>query len=117
MSFWSTITASFQSWIRITFAHGLVWPLCALAVLFAFNAVFTEGFFHIDIVDGHLYGSIIDILDRATPVILVSLGMTLVIGTAGIDLSVGANVPIYRYYDGERLGRGLEFSLAFGIRF
>jgi simple sugar transport system permease protein len=40
--------------------------------------------------DGHLYGSVIDILRLAAPLILVALGMTLVIATGGIDLSVGS---------------------------
>ena len=44
--------------------------------------------------DGHLYGSLIDILNRAAPLMLVSLGMTLVIATRGIDISVGAVVAI-----------------------
>ena len=44
--------------------------------------------------DGHLYGSLIDILNRGAPLMLVALGMTLVIATGGIDLSVGAVVAI-----------------------
>ena len=40
--------------------------------------------------DGHLYGSLIDILRFGAPLMLVALGMTLVIATGGIDLSVGA---------------------------
>jgi simple sugar transport system permease protein len=44
--------------------------------------------------DGHLYGSLIDILNRAAPLVLVSLGMTMVIATRGIDISVGAVVAI-----------------------
>ena len=44
--------------------------------------------------DGHLYGSLIDILRNGAPVLLVALGMTLVIATRGIDLSVGAVAAI-----------------------
>ena len=44
--------------------------------------------------DGHLYGSLIDILRFGAPLMLVALGMTLVIATGGIDLSVGAVVAI-----------------------
>lgn len=72
----------------------IVWPLIALALLLLFNLFFTDGFFHIEVRDGRLYGSLIDIIDRAAPVILVSMGMTLVIATAGIDLSVGAVMAI-----------------------
>ena len=43
---------------------------------------------------GHLYGSLIDIVRFGAPLMLVALGMTLVIATGGIDLSVGAVVAI-----------------------
>jgi simple sugar transport system permease protein len=59
-----------------------------------FNAVFTNGFFSFNVRDGRLYGSIIDILNRAAPVMLLALGMTLVIATGGVDLSVGAVMAI-----------------------
>lgn len=72
----------------------LAWPIVALALLLLFNLVFTNGFFHIEVRDGRLFGSLIDVLDRAAPVMLVSIGMTLVIATAGIDLSVGAVMAV-----------------------
>ena len=72
----------------------LFWPLLALAVLLLFNLVFTAGFARITIRDGHFYGSLVDIAKLSSRVMLVSLGMTLVIATAGVDLSVGAIVAI-----------------------
>ena len=75
-------------------AHRLLWPLVTLALLLATNAVFNPSFLHLAWRDGHLYGSLIDILNRAAPLMLVSLGMTLVIATRGIDISVGAVVAI-----------------------
>lgn len=75
-------------------ASKLLWPLLALAVLLIFNFFFSPGFFDIVVRDGRLYGSLIDILDRAAPVMLLSLGMTLVIATGGVDLSVGAIMAI-----------------------
>ena len=72
----------------------LLWPLVALAVLLAFNLFSTPGFLHVEIKDGHLYGSLIDILKQSSRVMLLSLGMTLVIATAGVDLSVGAVMAI-----------------------
>jgi len=74
--------------------HKLKWPVIALALALLFNAVFTTGFFNFTIRDGRLYGSVIDILNRAAPVMLLSLGMTLVIATGGVDLSVGAVMAI-----------------------
>jgi galactofuranose transport system permease protein len=72
----------------------LLWPLVALALLALFNALFSAGFLRVEIRDGHLYGSLVDILNRAAPLMLIALGMTLVIATRGIDISVGAVVAI-----------------------
>jgi simple sugar transport system permease protein len=72
----------------------LLWPLAALALLLALNLAFTPGFFHVSVKDGRLFGSLIDVLNRAAPVMLLSLGMTLVIATRGVDLSVGAVMAI-----------------------
>lgn len=74
--------------------HQLVWPVLALAALLVVNVVVTPSFFSIRMQDGHLYGSLIDILRNGAPVLLVALGMTLVIATRGIDLSVGAIAAI-----------------------
>ncbi len=74
--------------------HKLKWPLIALAAALFFNAIFTTGFFNFTVRDGRLYGSVIDILNRAAPVMLLALGMTLVIATGGVDLSVGAVMAI-----------------------
>jgi simple sugar transport system permease protein len=70
------------------------WPLAALALLLAFNAIFTPGFFDLDVRDGRLYGVLVDILNHGSKVAIVAIGMTLVIATAGVDLSVGAVLAI-----------------------
>jgi simple sugar transport system permease protein len=74
--------------------HRLLWPFATLVLLLAVNAVFNPGFWQLQWRDGHLYGSVVDILNRAAPLALVALGMTLVIATRGIDISVGAVVAI-----------------------
>lgn len=74
--------------------HRLFWPVVTLLLLLAVNATFNPGFWRLQWRDGHLYGSVIDILNRAAPLALVALGMTLVIATRGIDISVGAVVAI-----------------------
>ncbi|WP_019928199.1 ABC transporter permease [Nocardia sp. BMG111209] len=74
--------------------HRLLWPAVALVALLAIDAARTPGFLSVRIQDGHLYGSLIDILRYGAPLVLISLGMTLVIATRGIDLSVGAVVAI-----------------------
>ncbi|QYC43925.1 Inner membrane ABC transporter permease protein YtfT [Nonomuraea coxensis DSM 45129] len=72
----------------------LLWPAVVLVLLLALNIFFTPSFFSVQVRDGHLYGSLIDILRFGAPLILVSIGMTLVIATGGIDLSVGSVVAI-----------------------
>jgi len=71
-----------------------LWPLAALGLILLFNLAFTPGFFHIEVKDGRLFGSVIDILKHASPVMLTGIGMALVIATGGVDLSVGAVVAI-----------------------
>lgn len=73
---------------------SLKWPALALGLVLLFNFFFTAGFFHLTVRDGRVYGSLVDIVNRGAPVILLSLGMTLVIATEGVDLSVGAIMAI-----------------------
>ncbi len=72
----------------------LVWPTLALIALLAVNAVLKPSFLSLRIQDGHLFGSVIDILRNGAPTMLVALGMTLVIASRGIDLSVGAVMAV-----------------------
>ena len=72
----------------------LFWPCATLLLLIAINAVMNPGFLALTWRDGHLYGNLIDILNRAAPLALVSAGMTLVIAARGLDISVGAVVAI-----------------------
>jgi simple sugar transport system permease protein len=74
--------------------HPLVRPLAALALLLLIDFLLVPGFFKLEIKDGHLYGALIDIINRAAPLMLAALGMTLVIATRGVDISVGAVVAI-----------------------
>jgi galactofuranose transport system permease protein len=75
--------------------HQLLWPVLALLVLLAVNVVARpETFLDIRMQDGHLYGNLVDIVRNSAPVMLVATGMTLVIATRGIDLSVGAIAAI-----------------------
>ena len=87
------MSASLSWWQRAK-AHSLFWPLVTLLLILAVDASLNPGFWSLQWRDGHLYGSVIDILNRAAPLMLVSLGMTLVIATRGIDISVGAVVAI-----------------------
>lgn len=78
------------------FSHShLFLPLISLALVLVFNLIYTRGeFFRITVLDGHLYGRIIDILKNGTPLALLAIGMTLVIATGGADISVGSIIAI-----------------------
>jgi ribose/xylose/arabinose/galactoside ABC-type transport system permease subunit len=78
----------------LTTLRGLLLPLIALGLLLAFNAIWTPGFFTVEVRDGRLYGTLIDILNHGSKVGILALGMTLVIATGGVDLSVGAVMAI-----------------------
>lgn len=89
-------------------AHPLARPLLALAVLLLVDLIFVPGFFQLQVRDGHLYGSLVDIVNRAAPLMLAALGMTLVIATRGIDISVGAVVALSGTVAATLVGGGME---------
>jgi simple sugar transport system permease protein len=68
--------------------------LLTLAALVALITVFFPDFLRIELVNGRLVGPVMDILKRGAPVGLLAVGMTLVIATRGIDLSVGTTMAI-----------------------
>jgi ribose/xylose/arabinose/galactoside ABC-type transport system permease subunit len=80
--------------LRAVFGHRAIWPLIALGLILAVDGLISPGFFHIRVVEGRLFGNLIDILYRVVPTALVALGMAIVIGTKGIDLSVGSVIAI-----------------------
>ncbi len=75
-------------------SQRLLWPVAVLVALLVANLVANHSFLSITIQDGNLFGPLVDILRRAAPIVLVALGMSLVIATRGIDLSVGAVAAI-----------------------
>lgn len=66
----------------------------ALALVLFINWLLFPGFFNITWQDGRLFGSLIDVLNRGAPVAILAIGMTMVIATKGVDLSVGAVMAI-----------------------
>lgn len=91
-----------------------LWALVALVAILLYNAFFTPTFFHLEVKEGHLYGSLVDILQRGSPVMLVSLGMTLILATGGVDLSVGAVMAIAGSLAALLLSQGQSFPVALG---
>ncbi|MCW0404320.1 Inner membrane ABC transporter permease protein YtfT [Xanthomonas sacchari] len=94
MSATATPDTTASRWSARLRTHPLFWPLATLAVLLLGNGLFDPGFLSLQWRDGHLYGSLVDIGNRAAPLALVAMGMTLVIAVRGLDISVGAVVAI-----------------------
>lgn len=69
-------------------------PLVALAIILILDLLFIPDFFSVQVREGNLYGRVIDIARNASTVMVLAIGMTLVIATGGIDLSVGAVMAI-----------------------
>jgi|APFre7841882630_1041343.scaffolds.fasta_scaffold26350_1 simple sugar transport system permease protein len=80
-------------WGKITDSR-LFFPLVALGLILLFDLIFIPNFYHLEIKQGHLYGNLIDVLRNSAPTIMLAMGMTLVIATGGVDLSVGAVMAI-----------------------
>lgn len=75
---------------RIT-RFSLFLPLLCLFLVLIANLIQTPSFFTITIQNGVLYGYIIDIINRGSGLVIMAVGMTLVIASAGgVDISVGA---------------------------
>jgi simple sugar transport system permease protein len=70
--------------------HPTLWPFTAMVILLLYNLIFTPNFAALHVQEGRLYGSSITILQKGAPVMLLAIGMALVIGVAGIDISVGS---------------------------
>ncbi len=80
-------------WRRVS-QNNLFWPVAVLLLIMLFNLIFMPNFFKLEIKEGHLFGSLVDILNRGAPLMLLAIGMTMVIATGGVDLSVGAVIAI-----------------------
>jgi simple sugar transport system permease protein len=109
------------NWLLTVRQHTAIWPLLALVLILIIDGIIDPNFFEIRIVEGRLFGNLIDILYRAAPTALVALGMALVIGTRGIDLSVGSIIAIcgaviaWRIHEGDPHIVILFMSLAAGV--
>jgi len=99
------------------FGRRIAPQIITLAVVAAMIGVVFPDFFDISFANGRLYGSPIDILNRGAPVALLAIGMTLVIATGGIDLSVGAVMAICGAIAATCItqGYGLPLTLALAL--
>lgn len=79
---------------RIRGNSRALWTVAALLIILFVDRLISPNFFDIRMVNDRYVGSLINILDNSAPYALLAIGMTLVIATKGIDLSVGAVMAI-----------------------
>lgn len=95
--------------------------LLTLAAVLVLVTIVFPGFLSVGFSGDRLVGSPIDVLKRGAPVALLAIGMTLVIATGGIDLSVGAVMAIcgaaaaFAIDQGLGLGAAIPLALAAGL--
>ena len=79
---------------KITSARLFLPIVCLIAVLLL-NVIKTPDFFNVSIRNGVLYGYIIDVINRASELVILAIGMTLVTAASGgQDISVGAVMAV-----------------------
>jgi ribose/xylose/arabinose/galactoside ABC-type transport system permease subunit len=90
-----------------------IWPVLGLLLLLAFNLVSDPGFFAISLSEGKLSGDLISILLQAAKIIPLAVGMTLVIATGGVDLSVGSVMAVAATLAASLVATGTPLVIAF----
>jgi ribose/xylose/arabinose/galactoside ABC-type transport system permease subunit len=94
-------SVSWTTWLRDNGVYA------ALVLLLLFNLAFTSNFMTV--------GNFRTQLIQASPVIVVALGMALVIGTEGVDLSVGAVMALAAAVLPLYLGYGVVVAIAVAL--
>ncbi len=89
--------------------------LITLAVLVALVSLFFPSFLQIEYSSGRFVGPVIDVLKRGAPVALLAIGMTLVVATRGIDLSVGTVIAITGAMAAATIGAGYGLAAAIAM--
>lgn len=78
------------------FKSKLAWAVIAELAILAVAGILRPDFFRIEYnaTTGMFYGSIVDIINRASEITIIAMGMTMVIALGGTDISVGALVAV-----------------------
>lgn len=104
-----SLKPSFGSLTKSIFSSRLTFSLMVLLVVLVQNILTTPSFFKITITNGLLSGYIPNILDEASELIIVTLGMTLVTAASGgQDISAGSIMAIAASFCGLLLN-GAEY--------
>ena len=75
--------------------HHLFLPIVCLIVVLLSNLIKNPNFFAISVNNGVLYGYVIDVINRASELVILAVGMTLVTAASGgQDISVGAVMAV-----------------------
>ena len=75
--------------------YRLFLPILCLILVLLVNLITTPDFFAISVRDGMLYGYIIDVINRASELVILAVGMTLMVAASGgTDISVGAVMAV-----------------------
>jgi galactofuranose transport system permease protein len=91
----NSIDNASESFIRKLLKNPLLFSIALLLILMIQNIITTPDFFNITITNGLISGYIPNILDQASTLVIVTLGMTLVTAVSGgQDISVGAIMAI-----------------------
>lgn len=76
-------------------SYRLFMPLICLLIVLLVNLIMTPTFFNISIQNGVFYGYMVDVINRASELVILAVGMTLVVSASGgTDISVGATAAL-----------------------
>jgi simple sugar transport system permease protein len=94
------------------------WGIIGIVLLLSLNVIKDPTYLSVGInpTTGQLSGNLLDILRVSAPIIMIALGMTFVIATKGIDLSVGSIMAVGGAAAMELL-RSLNEASSFGAMF
>ncbi|MDR0959305.1 MAG: ABC transporter permease [Propionibacteriaceae bacterium] len=106
-------------WLRDLIRKPFFWGIVAIVALLLLNVVKDPAYLAITVnpANGNLVGNLIDIMRSSAPVLMIAVGMSLVIATGGIDLSVGSVMAVagavsmeFLKYAGDSASIGVAFS-------
>jgi simple sugar transport system permease protein len=82
--------------VKIALRTPWFWAIVGIALLLLINTIKNPAYLAVSInpTTGLLTGNVLDILRVSAPIIMIALGMTFVIATGGIDLSVGSMMAV-----------------------
>jgi ribose/xylose/arabinose/galactoside ABC-type transport system permease subunit len=76
-------------------SYRLFLPILCFILVLLINVIKTPTFFEVSVKNGVFYGYIIDVINRASELVILAVGMTLVVASSGgTDISVGAVMSV-----------------------